>query len=92
MFQLRVAYSGLTGSSTGCTEFYGVSEIDAASFPGGGGGETCLCFVFERANSGYLSDYIKEKCLAQSWSEVASAMSSLFNGFHTLHKRDVLHR
>jgi hypothetical protein len=87
-----VAYSALTGSSSGCTAFYGVTEIDAASFPGVVGGGTCLCFVFERANSGYLFDYIKEKCLSQSWTEVASVMDGLFNGFNTLHNRDVLHR
>ncbi|KAL6408087.1 hypothetical protein AUP68_08460 [Ilyonectria robusta] len=90
--ELRVAYSGLTGSSTGCTQFYGVTEIDAASFPGVDGGGTCLCFVFERANAGYLSEYIEQKCLSQAWLEVASAMASLFNGLNTLHRRDVLHR
>ncbi|KAJ4204126.1 hypothetical protein NW759_014963 [Fusarium solani] len=83
---------GLTGSSTGCTQFYGVTEIDAASFPGVDGSGTCLCFVFERANAGYLSEHIKQKCLSQAWPEVASAMASLFGGLDTLHRRDVLHR
>ncbi|KAH8650874.1 kinase-like domain-containing protein [Tricladium varicosporioides] len=91
LHELRVTYSGLTGSSTGCTEFYGVAEVNEASFPGVGGAGTCLCFVFERATEGSLLDYVKQKCLLKAWPEVVSAMADLFGGLNTLHNRDILH-
>jgi hypothetical protein len=86
-----MSYLGLTGLSTSCTEFYGITEVPWKHLTGKDEDGVCLCFVFEQATEGHLMKRMLRDVEKGDWQQIADFLGGVLGGLDSLHKRNIIH-